>query len=57
MRTPSNDSTVEKMYLIDRLKDGNVWYLWTAVNGQWVVLKTGDWGTIIKKLAEMKEGE
>jgi hypothetical protein len=57
MRTPSELVQLEGMYLIDRLKGGNIWYLWTVVNGEWVVLKSGDWGTIIKKLQEMKEGE
>jgi len=55
METPSRFSEIEKMYLIDRLKRGNIWYLWTIEDGQWEVLKTGDWKQVTTKLQELEE--
>ena len=57
METPSALNQVKDMYLIDHLKAGNVWYLWTVKDGEWVTLKTGDWKTIVKELEKREEGD
>ena len=54
METPSELNQIDGVYLIDHLKEGNTWYLWTVANNEWAVVKTGDWETIIKKLGEIK---
>ena len=56
MQTPLEPNDTKAIYLIDRIRNGNVWYLWTVEDGEWVVLKTGDWQQIVKKLGELKEG-
>ena len=57
METPSELIQLNGMYLIDHLKAGHVWYLWTVKDGEWVTLKTGDWEAIVKKLGEMEENK
>lgn len=58
MQTPSDISQLKGVYLIDRPRYCQLWYLWTVnSNGEWVTLKTGDWQQIVKKLGELNEGE
>lgn len=57
MQTPSDVSQLKGLYLIDRPKYCQLWYLWTVKDGEWAALKTGDWETIVKKLGQLKEGE
>jgi len=56
METPSPPEAVKLMYLIDRIKDGECYYLWAVFDGEWTVVKCGGLEDIIKQLQKM-EGE
>jgi len=55
VQTPSDVRELTGLYLIDRLRNLGLWYLWTFENGEWVILKTGDWEAIVKKLEALEE--
>jgi hypothetical protein len=53
MKLPSRLDDLSECYVIDRIKDGNIYYLWTIEFGEWVIVRTGEIKTLMEELEEL----